>query len=286
MSIGIIRKLKIFLNLIKTFKYQRFMDTNNADTSGFNLWYNKNIKKIFERGSTNMKKRTKIIILAFLTVLVLLTGGFFVYVSDYSHAENIAMALAADPTQATIQDDLVILDPTTPGDTGLIFYPGGKVQAEAYMPLLDRLRDNGITCILVKMPFNLAVFNKNGGEAGFAARPQITHWFIGGHSLGGVMASSFAVDHPDQIQGVVLLGAYVYGGWSPDKALTIYGSKDQVLDKTKIDYTTNVLVIKGGNHAGYGNYGKQKGDGTATISKSEQQRITVEAILEFIGKEK
>jgi len=194
------------------------------------------------------------------------------------------MALAQDQTQVTLQGDLLILDPAVPGDTGLIFYPGGKVEAEAYLPLLDQLRDQGITCVLVKMPFNLAVFNKNGGEAAFDARPEIKSWLIGGHSLGGVMASSFAVEHPDQIVGVVLLGAYVYGGWSQDKALTIYGSQDQVLDQTKVDYETNVLVLEGGNHANYGNYGKQKGDGTATISATEQQRLTVEAILNFIGK--
>jgi Alpha/beta hydrolase family len=228
-----------------------------------------------------MKKRIKIIILSIVTVLVLLSGGFFVYASDYSHADQ---TLAEDKTQVTVQGNLLILDSTVPGDTGLIFYPGGKVEAEAYLPLLDQLRDQGISCVLVKMPFNLAVFNKNGGEAAFDARPEITHWIIGGHSLGGVMASSFAVDHPDQIEEVILLGAYVYGGWSPDKALTIYGSQDLVLDQTKVDYDTNVIVLEGGNHANYGNYGKQKGDGTASISKAEQQKQTVEAIMAFIGK--
>jgi hypothetical protein len=231
-----------------------------------------------------MKKRTKIILLTILATLVLLVGGFFVYVSDYSHADQIAIAMAEDSGQVTLQGDLIILDSATPTDTGLIFYPGGKVAAESYLPLLDQLRDRGITCILVKMPFNLAVFNQNGGEAAFAARPKITHWLIGGHSLGGVMASSFAVKHADRIEGVILMGAYVYGGWSPDKALTIYGSLDQVLDKTKINYDTNVVVIAGGNHANYGNYGKQKGDGTATISKAQQQKMTVDAILAFISK--
>jgi hypothetical protein len=231
-----------------------------------------------------MRKRTKILLLSIITILVLISGGFFVYASDYSHADQTAMALANDNTQVTTQGDLLILDPTVPGDTGLIFYPGGKVEAEAYLPLLDQLRDQGITCVLVKMPFNLAVFNKNGAADAIEARPEITRWLIGGHSLGGVMASSFAVDHPDQIEQVILLGAYVYGGWSPDKALTIYGSQDLVLDQTKVDYETNVLVIDGGNHANYGDYGKQKGDGTATISKAKQQKQTVEAILAFIGK--
>lgn len=229
-----------------------------------------------------MRRRTKIILLAILTFLLLLAGGFFLYAQDYYHADQKAMALAEDNTQVTIQGDLLILDSDTPSDTGLIFYPGGKVEAEAYLPLLDQLRDRGITCVLVKMPFNLAVFNKNGGEEAFAARPDIDRWFVGGHSLGGVMASDFAVDHSDRIEGVVLLGAYVYGGWTPEKALTIYGSLDQVLDKTKIDYTQNVLVIDGGNHANFGDYGEQEGDGKATIPAAQQQAETVEAILGFI----
>lgn len=230
-----------------------------------------------------MKRRSKIILLAILTFFILLAGGFFLYAQDYYHADQKAISLAEDNTQVAIQGDLLILDSDTPSDTGFIFYPGGKVEAEAYLPLLDQLRDRGITCILVKMPFNLAVFNKNGGEEAFAARPDIAHWLIGGHSLGGVMASDFAVDHPDRIEGVVLLGAYVYGGWTADKALTVYGSMDRVLDKTKIDYTENVLVIDGGNHANFGNYGKQEGDGNATIPAARQQAETVEAFLAFIN---
>lgn len=231
-----------------------------------------------------MKKRSKIIILTVLTILLLLASGFFIYVSDYYRADQTALTIADDADQVTVQGDLFILDAAMPVDTGFIFYPGGKVEAEAYLPLLDRLRDRGITCVLVKMPFNLAVFNKNGGEEAIAARPDIDHWLIGGHSLGGVMASSFAVDHPDQIEEVILMGAYVYGGWSPENALTIYGSRDKVLDISKIDYEKNVLVIEGGNHANFGNYGKQEGDGTATISSEQQQQLVVGAILDFVGK--
>jgi hypothetical protein len=230
-----------------------------------------------------MKRRTKIFLLSVLTVLVLFSSGFLIYASDYYHAGDNALDLARDPSRIKVQGDLLILDADAPADTGFIFYPGGKVEAESYLPLLDQLRAGGITCVLVKMPFNLAVFNKNGGEAAFDARPDIEHWMVGGHSLGGVMASSFAADHPDQIVGVVLLGAYVYGGWTPDKALTIYGSMDKVLDKSKIDYTENVLVIDGGNHANFGDYGKQEGDGDATIPANRQQKETVKAIMEFVG---
>ncbi|MNR54192.1 hypothetical protein D3C85_1743360 [compost metagenome] len=64
--------------------------------------------------------------------------------------------------------------------------------------------------------------------------------------------------------------------------MTIYGSLDNVLDKSKVNYKENVFVIEGGNHGQFGNYGNQKGDGTATISREQQQKETVDHIVEFI----
>jgi len=70
----------------------------------------------------------------------------------------------------------------------------------------------------------------------------------------------------------------------------MYGSDDEVLNKnklseTKINAPSNSLYyeIEGGNHAGYGDYGVQKGDGTATISGNEQQNIVTDKIIKFIG---
>ncbi|MNP47127.1 Alpha/beta hydrolase family protein [compost metagenome] len=132
------------------------------------------------------------------------------------------------------------------------------------------------------MPFNLAVFNSGAADEVYNKLPGIKNWYIGGHSLGGAMASSYASKHQDKVKGLILLGAYVYGGISPDDALTIYGSNDHVMDQTKVDYTPNVHVINGGNHAQFGNYGLQKGDGTATITREQQQDETAGLILDFI----
>ena len=51
----------------------------------------------------------------------------------------------------------------------------------------------------------------------------------------------------------------------------------------KIDYTENVVIIEGGNHAQFGNYGPQKGDTPAAVSDTEQQAITVSAITDFVA---
>lgn len=217
-----------------------------------------------------------------LLTLAILAGAFFWYVSDYYRAEDVALAVMAQDNGITRQDDLTILSPTYPTDTAIIFYPGAKVEAETYLPLLDQIRQTGVTCILVHMPFRMAIFDADAAEEVIAQFPEIRHWYIAGHSMGGAMASKFAADHPDQVDGLILMGAYIYGDYPDENTLTIYGSLNQSVED-HIDYTENIVEIEGGNHAQFGNYGPQKGDLPATISAQEQQRQTVAAIEAFLG---
>ncbi len=229
-----------------------------------------------------MRKWIKVTLISVISLLLAAGAVFGVYVSDYYRADGVAAAVMANDQTIRKDGNLTVLSPSTPGDTALIFYPGGKVEYIAYLPLLEQLRQNGITCVLVKMPFNLAVFRSGAADQVFDKLPGIKNWYMGGHSLGGAMASSYASKHQDQVKGLILLGAYVYGGITPADALTVYGSNDDVVNKTKINYTENVHVINGGNHAQFGNYGPQKGDGTATVSREEQQAETARLILDFI----
>lgn len=217
-----------------------------------------------------------------LLILAVLAGAFFWYVSDYYRAEDVALAVMAQDSGITVQDDLTILSPTYPTDTAMIFYPGAKVEAEAYLPLLDQIRQIGVTCILVHMPFHMAILDADAAEKVIAQFPEIQHWYIAGHSMGGAMASQFASDHPDQVDGLILMGAYIYGDYPDDKTLTIYGSLNPSVED-HIDYTENIVEIEGGNHAQFGNYGPQKGDLPAAISAQEQQKQTVEAIQAFLA---
>lgn len=228
------------------------------------------------------RKQWKIAAGILLAVLILAAGGFFWYVSDYYRAEDVALEVLSAGDNIEVRDDLTVLSPSYPTDTAVIFYPGAKVEAAAYLPLLDQLRQTGLTCILVEMPFRLAIFDVNAAEDVMAQFPDISHWYIAGHSMGGAMASQFASEHPDKVDGLILLGAYLYGDYPPDDTLTIYGSLNQSVED-KIDYTENVVEIQGGNHAQFGNYGPQKGDPPATISAEEQQAQTVEAISDFIA---
>jgi hypothetical protein len=235
------------------------------------------------KGGIFLKIYIKRILLGLLILLMIITGIFFIYVSDYSHATDIAVSALNNDSTIKVVGNFTILSPTEPTDTALIFYPGGKVEYSAYVPLLEKLSANGIVCVLVKMPFNLAVFNPTAADNIFALLPQIKNWYIGGHSLGGAMASNYASKHKNKLKGLILLGAYIYGDYSPLNSLTLYGSNDGVLDKSKITYTNNVVVINGGNHAGFGNYGLQHGDLAATISVDEQQRLATQEILKFIS---
>ncbi|PKM38715.1 MAG: carboxymethylenebutenolidase [Firmicutes bacterium HGW-Firmicutes-9] len=236
-----------------------------------------------ERTQKPRKRAGRYILLALLALIVFLGIAFYAYVNDYRHADETATALL-DSASIRQEGNLTILTPDAASNTGMgfIFYPGGKVEETAYLPLLDRLREGGVTVVLVKVPLRLAVFDINAADKVYDAVPGITRWFIGGHSLGGAMASSYVAGNEDKLSGLILLGAYPVND-SPISTLCIYGSEDIMLDKTKLEGVANVLRIEGGNHAQFGNYGLQEGDGTATMSREEQQSIAAETMLAFIN---
>ena len=229
-----------------------------------------------------MKKIIKIILISLIFIISLSVGAFFIYASDYYRADAVAISIKESKAIKVLENDIIVLSPTNTTDTALIFYPGAKVEYFAYLPILEKIKEStGITCILVKMPFNMAIFDSNAADKIMSQFPEIKNWYIGGHSMGGGMASSYASKNQEKVKGLILLGAYIYGGYPAENALTIYGEFNTTVAE-KINYTENIVIIEGGNHAQFGNYGKQKGDLDATISSEEQQNIAVEAIRVFI----
>lgn len=193
-------------------------------------------------------KKWVLVLSAVLLLLAIFAGVFFWYVSDYYRAEDVALEVLAQSDGISTQENLTILSPSYQSDTAIIFYPGAKVEAEAYLPLLNQIRQTGVTCILVDMPFHMAIFDSDAAEDVMAQFPQIEHWYLAGHSMGGAMASKFAAEHPDEVDGLILMGAYIYGDYPDEDTLTIYGSFNQSVEDN-IDYTENIVEIEGGNHA-------------------------------------
>ncbi len=243
-----------------------------------------------------ISKKIKNIIVVSIGVLLLLTlvmgVGFYIYASDYYEADEVALEVYEEGIENGTMievNNMIIIQPEEPIDIGIIFYPGAKVEAIAYLPLLQQLAEEGFTTVLIEMPFNFAFLNVNAAddvfelveEGSIEVLSETTEWYIMGHSLGGAMASSYAESNQDIIEGLIVIGAYVYGDYPTSQALTIYGTLNDNLESS-IDYTDNIVIIEGGNHAQYGNYGLQDGDPEATITDVEQQAITVESILQFV----
>lgn len=240
-----------------------------------------------------MKKRTKNILLFVAMPLIILTVGAFAYLLD-SYEPTIEAVSATNSTMmvevVNQKDYLAFLPKEATGKNGLIFYQGGKVEAEAYAPLMQELAGKGIPSYLVHMPFNLAIFDINAADAVIREESDVVNWYLAGHSLGGAMASSYAEKNEDQLAGLILLASYSAVDLTEEdlSTLMIYGTADEVMNKETYEenrsFVPNAkeLVLEGGNHAQFGDYGEQAGDGTATMSAYEQLKKTVEAIVIFI----
>ncbi len=233
-------------------------------------------------------KRLKISLIVISALIVVMAAAFLIYTADYYRAQSKAQTILAD--SATLFDGGAAFgDPAS--QQGLIFYPGAKVEYTAYAPLMQQIAERGIFCVIVKMPFNLAVFDSGAAARIIAKYPLVEQWTIGGHSLGGAMAADYASKNPDKFAGLALFAAYSASDLSQSdfQVISIYGSEDKVLSQDKLIAARKIMppdyketIIEGGNHGQFGDYGEQAGDGKATISAEEQWQQTAQAVGDFI----
>lgn len=231
-----------------------------------------------------------------IMVVAVLFAACAIYVSDYYHAdmsaiEDMEFASELSVESETWEDGTLVFTPEE-AETGLIFYPGGKVEYLAYQPLMQAFAAEGILCVLVEMPFNLAVLDVDAADGIQEEFPEIEEWYIGGHSLGGSMAASYVADHTDEYEGLVLLASYSTAELADSRlnVISIYGSEDEVLNREKYEKNRSNLpadfteyVIDGGCHAYFGVYGHQDGDGTPTISNQQQIELTAQQLADWIA---
>jgi pimeloyl-ACP methyl ester carboxylesterase len=242
-----------------------------------------------------LSKLTKVLIVLLAIVLIAVLG-FTIWAYTPLGPMPEALAALESDDQVTVQTDpWLIFRPTGEAkSTGLILYPGGRVDPRSYAPAAHALAAAGYPTVIVPMPFNLAVFGIDKADDVMAAFPEVQKWAIGGHSLGGAMGAAYTYGHPDAIAGLALWAAYPADNNSlADRkglaAASIYGTLDGLATGDKIDASRPLLpvatawvAIEGGNHAQFGWYGPQGGDNEAAITREEQQQQIVDATVQLL----
>lgn len=241
-----------------------------------------------KKEKNKMSKKQKGL-LALVGILAALLLAFVFYFGNYYHADKTAQqAMKSSQTVKVKRTAEGYLFDGPSKKNAIIFYPGAKVETTAYAPLLKQIASQEADVFLVAMPLHMAFFGLNKADK-IRASYHYQNWYMSGHSLGAAMAARYSADHLKDYRGLIMLAGY------PTKdlhaanfsVLSIYGSKDgnaKMLQKNPQylpkDYTKQ--VIKGGNHAQFGNYGRQKGDGQATISRKAQQQATTQAVRQYL----
>jgi hypothetical protein len=197
---------------------------------------------------------------------------------------------AAGQTTGTTTEDAtsILLVPEHETTTGLVFYPGARIDAHAYQDILGPLANAGHLVVILKVPLGISLLDTGQARGAMDRHPEITAWAVGGHSLGGVSASSFAKSNHD-VSGLLLFASYPADDMTDSGSLavlSISGSNDGLSTPEKIAAskallppTTSYVTVEGGVHAFFGDYGEQPGDGEPGISREQaQQQITAESV--------
>ena len=221
--------------------------------------------------------------------------GSLVYLRPLS-AEPIAVdALSdGDGVSVAVSRSTIRLTPDVgPRSVGLAFYPGAKVDPQAYAHILRPLAEAGFAVVIFKQPYNLAVLQPNAANAVIGDPDDtIDRWVVGGHSLGGAMASNYAEQDRDELSGLLLYAAYPVNDMSERAGLTVmsvFGTNDGLATPADIEErapdlpsSTEYVAIEGAIHSYFGDYGLQRGDGTPEVSRTEAQLEIAEASLRLL----
>ncbi|MGK0551728.1 alpha/beta hydrolase [Enterococcus faecalis] len=239
-----------------------------------------------------LKKKWSKILLVILSFMIgiLILGGFFLKAAIHTPS---AAAQTAAATGTEIPGALKFAgDPKKPA---VLFYQGALVAKESYSLWAEKVATAGFSVYLIQEPFALAVLAPNKAQQ-ILDSEKLTSYVIGGHSLGGVMASRFAAKQSADsgLTGVFFLASY------PDQkgslkafkgsVLSVTASYDGVLNQKQYQEAKNYMpsqvtyqTIAGGNHAGFGSYGSQKGDHPAKIKNAKQQEQVARILINWLN---
>jgi hypothetical protein len=245
-----------------------------------------------------MKRIFLRILIVFLALFLVLAAGFVIWASNAAGPGPAAFAALETGNGVTVeawQSGYTFRPDGEQTNTGLIFYPGGRVDYRSYAPVLRQVAAAGYEVVLLRVPLNLAVFNSGAAAAAAEAHPDVEYWAVGGHSLGGAMSALYAYSNPETVGGLVLWASYpAERNDLSDRELpvvSVYGTLDLVAEESRVTAAQDLLpentlwkAIEGGNHAQFGDYGEQAGDGQAAITPAEQWDQTARATIELLQK--
>ena len=226
----------------------------------------------------------------FIVAAVIL--GFMVWANTVLGPAPEALAALRSDAQVTVSlDKFLVFQPANKKpSTAFVFYPGGRVDYRSYAAPLHKIAAEGYLVILLPVRLNLAFFDVNAADRALADFPGIKYWAVGGHSLGGVAAALYAGKN-ENLDGVIFWASYPADGAlkSTDlKILSIYGTLDMggigsfEDSRANLPANTEFVVIDGGNHSQFGDYGFQPGDHEATLPRPDQQKQVVDATVQFL----
>lgn len=229
--------------------------------------------------------------IAFIIVLVVGSTGLVAWATLSAQEATERAVMVLEENGVYREDGNLVFHPNSPTDRGLIYYPGGLVEPEAYAFTAQGIADEGYLVVVPKMPLNLAFTAINRAKGIRSNFPEIESWVIGGHSLGGAMAAEYAKRNVGSLDGLIMFASYPanfddYVDF-PIPILTITATKDPGSPKqegfyTAISDSAQLVIIEGGNHRQYADYSFQNNDGNPSISAEEQQNQIIVAVVQFL----
>ena len=244
----------------------------------------------------NRKRKLPLVVsitIPIIVILIINSCGMLTYFSIHYHATSEVYDYLNDDSEVKVtrNNDYYLFDNVANEDKAIIFYGGAKVQEKSYAPMLNKIAHLGTDVYLVNMPFSFPLFARNKADSVYRTNNTYSKVYLMGHSLGGVCAAMNLEKTTLDYEGIIFLAAYPSHKIDDKyKALSIYGSEDHVMNLK--EYTANssyfpsgyvTKVIEGANHANYGYYGKQKGDGVALLTREQQIDITISYVKDFIN---
>ena len=231
---------------------------------------------------------------ALLALLVVAVVAFLVWADDTYAAEPDGLAAVQDDPRVRLDDrgDVVVLSPAGEGDgSGLVFLAGAKVEPQAYAATFQEVAARGTTVVVVEPFLHLALLERRPFEELTAFAPDVEDWAVGGHSMGGVRACTYA--ESEEVRALVLLASYCSLGDLSERTdlavLTVTGTQDGLVSDESLAGSAALLPagaehveVDGANHAQFGDYGPQDGDGTPTVSDDEARARITEALVPFL----